>query len=694
MNRGCRLLLPLALVTALAVPSRAAVVINEIMYDSSFSPDVEYVELINTGPTAVNLGDWYLLDSDLLHPRCYLSGTLGVGAFLVIAADNTIFTARYPGVTNLNALGFDPGGAGFGLSNTSDTVRLFNDDDVQVDEVAYQKTNGWPSAAGGTGPSLELANPALDNTLYSSWAATGPVGGTPGVVNSNYAANAPPICRNGARSVDYPTSTDAVIVIVTAQDSEGLANVKLWVSTGGAYSPTTMSDDGLHGDGGAGDGVFGATIAAQANGTLVRYYAVATDLIGQTDIWPTDAPTDYRAYTVGWTPPYPLVINEVVAGNAAGAVDEMGDHEDWLEVHNPNAAAIDLGGMYLTDDWGNTNKWEIPAGQVVPAGGFLVFWADDEALEGPRHAGFKLSNSGEEVAICTSRDHGAVRLHGFKFGPVADDVSVGYRPDLGAESWPGIVSHPEYLATPTPGASNRDAPFYSNVCINEFHTTALGGGVDDWVELYNRGASPIDIGGMYLSDNRTNNLKYQIPASTILPAHGFYSVDETTLGFSFSSLGEVVMLTASDGVSGLDFHDYTTQLPDISEGRFPNGTGRWIKFPSPTRGSSNSAPSAVDEVVDGSGGRAMTGLRSMPNPFRSSTVIRFELATSRDVAVTVHDVTGRVVRSLHHGRMDAGSVAMAWDGRDDHQAPLPSGVYFALVNAGAARERIKLFLVN
>ncbi|MBK8167677.1 MAG: lamin tail domain-containing protein [bacterium] len=692
---GChRLLLPILLLSSLLpLQAVADVVINEIMYNSPFTPDVEYIELTNMGPAAVNLGDWYLLDSDLGHPRCYLSGTLAAGGYLVIAADVAIFAVQFPGVANLNPQGFDPGGTGFGLGNGSDTVNLFNDDDLLVDTVAYQDRGAWPTAADGQGSSLELVNPALDNSVAANWLASGPVGGTPGAVNSVYAANSAPTCGNGARDIDLPTAADAVTVTVEAQDAEALAGVALWVSTGGAYATTPMLDDGLHGDGAAGDGVFGAQISAQANGTLVRYYAVATDAIGQAESWPNGAPADYRAYTVGHLPPR-LVVNEIVASNVAGAVDDMGEHEDWIEIFNPGSVAVDLGGMYLTDDFGNRNKWEIPAGVTIGAGARLVFWADEQPEQGPLHADVKLSASGEEVAVCTARDFGNVRIHGFKFGPVAADVAVGYRPDFGGVAPAGLEAQPEYLTTPTPGADNGSSALYSTVCINEFHTTSLGGGVDDWVELYNRGATPVDIGGWYLSDNRTDNLKYQFPAGTVLSAGGYYSVDEETLGFGFSSAGEVVVLTAPDGTSGLDFHDFQAQTPDRSRGRFPDGAGLWGYFAGPSRGAANLAPAAADDDDAALPRPLVSAVRAVPNPFNPQTEIRFELGKAQDVGVVIFDVRGRRVRTLHEGPLAAGHVALRWDGRDDNGARLPSGVYSARVVAGGAAHRSKVLLLK
>ncbi len=63
---------------------------------------------------------------------------------------------------------------------------------------------------------------------------------------------------------------------------------------------------------------------------------------------------------------------------------------------------------------------------------------------------------------------------------------------------------------------------------------------------------------------------------TILAADEFVVFDEIELGFSFSSSGEVIMLSAPDGISGLDFYDFGQQVADMSEGRFGDGA-----FPNP-----------------------------------------------------------------------------------------------------------------
>jgi hypothetical protein len=92
---------------------------------------------------------------------------------------------------------------------------------------------------------------------------------------------------------------------------------------------------------------------------------------------------------------------------------------------------------------------------------------------------------------------------------------------------------------------------------------------------------------------------------------------------------------------------------------------------------------AVDAPVIAAGG-GNGGLRleeAAPNPFRTGTHVRFATDRSGPVRVSVHDVTGRVVRTLSDGPRDAGSHGLSWDGRDALDRPVASGVYFLRVEA-------------
>jgi hypothetical protein len=144
-----------------------------------------------------------------------------------------------------------------------------------------------------------------------------------------------------------------------------------------------------------------------------------------------------------------LRIGELMADNATTIADEVGQFEDWLEIHNGSASPVDLGGMYLTDDLLNPTKWQIPAGTIAPAGGTVLVWADEDPLDGPLHADFKLSAGGESVGLFHTDVAGNVLIDGFDFGPQATDVAYGRMPDDG----PFLFS----LLDPSPGAPNVPA---------------------------------------------------------------------------------------------------------------------------------------------------------------------------------------------------------------------------------------------
>jgi hypothetical protein len=89
----------------------------------------------------------------------------------------------------------------------------------------------------------------------------------------------------------------------------------------------------------------------------------------------------------------PVCINEVMASNSSILADPQGRFEDWIELHNTSKSPINVGGLYLTDDANEPTKWQIPAVNrtltAIPAGGFLVIWADGDTAAAGLHANFK-----------------------------------------------------------------------------------------------------------------------------------------------------------------------------------------------------------------------------------------------------------------------------------------------------------------
>jgi len=81
-----------------------------------------------------------------------------------------------------------------------------------------------------------------------------------------------------------------------------------------------------------------------------------------------------------------------------------------------------------------------------------------------------------------------------------------------------------------------------------------------------------------------------------------------------------------------------------------------------------------------------------PNPFRAALTVRYSLATEGRVELRVHDLTGRVVRTLADGVMRPGRYNVSWNGTDDRGRELARGVYFCRFTAGDYRLTEKLVL--
>ncbi|MBN2506248.1 MAG: lamin tail domain-containing protein, partial [Verrucomicrobia bacterium] len=141
-------------------------------------------------------------------------------------------------------------------------------------------------------------------------------------------------------------------------------------------------------------------------------------------------------------------INEIVAANDNGAVDEDGDTSDWIEIHNGGSTAVDLAGWYLTDNILSLNKWRFPS-VSLPANGYLIVWASEKnrsAAGAPLHTNFKLEKNGEFLALVLPDGTNVVSSFSPYYPVQFDDISYGCdRID------PSLHT---YFSTPTPGALN------------------------------------------------------------------------------------------------------------------------------------------------------------------------------------------------------------------------------------------------
>jgi hypothetical protein len=170
-------------------------------------------------------------------------------------------------------------------------------------------------------------------------------------------------------------------------------------------------------------------------------YPDGQSFIRQSFFYPTPGATND-----GTSAPLTISINEWMADNTMTIFNPIGGQpDDWFELFNHGTSAVDLVGYYLTDNLTNETKFLIPSGYVVPPGGFLLVWADDEdpTGSGDLHVNFKLSKAGSDIGLFGA-DGRPVDF--VTFGAQTNDVSEGRFPDAAA----GVFS----MITPTPGTNN------------------------------------------------------------------------------------------------------------------------------------------------------------------------------------------------------------------------------------------------
>ncbi len=207
------------------------IIINEINYNSSDAFDTgDWIEIYNRGDSGRDLTGWILKDSDDEHQFVFPSNTnIGADDYLVVCRDEVAFVSLNPYVAN-HIGDFD-----FGLSSHGECVRLYDDTLRLVDSVFYGNSPPWSPEPNGTGPTLELINPALDNTLPENWYASN-THGTPGAINGSWSPlSVEEPDQPGKDEVDlliYPNPFNSVITLQIYLEQEEHVRVSIHDVTG------------------------------------------------------------------------------------------------------------------------------------------------------------------------------------------------------------------------------------------------------------------------------------------------------------------------------------------------------------------------------------------------------------------------------------------------------------------------------
>ena len=286
-----------------------------------------------------------------------------------------------------------------------------------------------------------------------------------------------------------------------------------------------------------------------------------------------------------------VVINEI---------ESSGPGNDWVELHNPTDAAIDISNWIVQDDKdriGN-DAFVFPAGTVIEPGAYLV-------IEESKDFTFGLGKAD------------SVRLYDQAQQAVDEYSWSAHAPVTYGRNAEGVWGE---TAQETPGAANVfELPAQpGEVVLNE-----IDSGPADWVELYNKGDQPVSLDGYELRDNSDDH-RWMFPAGTTIEPGEFLVVDAKSPGMIWDQATNAYVNGTFEGAIGIGSADsmrlYNAVGEKIDEhswvghanidgdeasatlARCPDGTGAF-KLARVTMGAANEcvAPKVVINEIESNG---------------------------------------------------------------------------------------------
>jgi hypothetical protein len=102
------------------------------------------------------------------------------------------------------------------------------------------------------------------------------------------------------------------------------------------------------------------------------------------------------------------------------------------------------------------------------------------------------------------------------------------------------------------------------------------------------------------------------------------------------------------------------------------------------------SPNSIDAIQP----RDYVLYQNIPNPFNPSTLIRFRLASSTHINVTIYNIQGQAVLTLMDKNMDAGEHELSWTGVSQTGELLATGVYICRLSSQHYNQSIKMVFVR
>ncbi|MDR1730277.1 MAG: CotH kinase family protein [Prevotellaceae bacterium] len=250
---------------------------------------------------------------------------------------------------------------------------------------------------------------------------------------------------------------------------------------------------------------------------------------------------------------------------------------------------------------------------------------------------------------------------------------------------------------PDPGWQESLLPqlYLNEICVTNSQYVDEFFEKDDWIELYNDGNVPVNIGGMYISNSRKDLKKYRIPddnpLETTVPAKSYAVLwadsqpQQGTLHLGFSlSATDTETVSLSQEIDGelhvIDAVGYKSHVKGETFARFSVAlTEDWMLTSRPTFAAPNvyAVPTihpSTDITSVFSDGEHIA--RIYPNPV--SETLWFSQAKEQPVILTIMNLTGVHLFEREVSNGDGINVSF-----------LPSGLYFAVIHSSAGKQVVK-----
>lgn len=602
----------LGIVASFAVLVQAkGMVINEIMYHPKADDEApyEWLELYNDYAVPLGIGGWsFSKGISFTFP----SGTVMQGySYLVICADKATVQGMY-GISKSKLMGPFEGR----LDNGGERIALVDKYGAVMAHVRYKDREPWPAGADGTGHSLALINPDLENDESESWAVSAQPTGSPGEPNGfkvettvtdtllldvgeewkYFKGSEEPSdpadawlepdfddssWLTGATGIGYGDGDDATVLDdmpgnylsvfcrksfeVSRVSRDSIDNLLLRVDYDDGFIAYLNGEEvGRRNMGDVGEVFTHDTPSTATVGDLPESAEIAVPKSAIRDgVNVLAIQIHNSSLTSSDLSMIPSLMSRTV--NTTGGLTPMpvvineyvanctGD--TFVELLNNHAdGVVDIGLTYLSNDRDALTKYRIPAGTVLEPWECVAFTGTQ--------MGFQLV-AGDGAIYLTTSDEERI-IDAYAYAAPLPGVSRGRYPD-GEEQWYNML-------TPTAGEAN-EVSVNTSIVINEImYQPYESDGEWEYIELYNHADGVVDISGWRFS----KGVDFSFPPGTTLQPDEYLVVAKDR-----EAIAEKYGITNVTGDYGgnLDNEGEKIELVDtlvniVDEVRYAGG-GRW-----------------------------------------------------------------------------------------------------------------------